>query len=138
MVSGDYNARAAFLIGPIFPTTPCISRVDGGLGSVRSFLTSDGAGKQLVSLNKYSSNFDSIFANPRARQFCSGQSPKKSSESNFLFLHFFSNICKFFNLLFELLINVEYENYYPKNKKEIPKANEQKSESKGTSASHCY
>lgn len=41
-------------------------------------------------------------------------------------------------LFFELLINVEYENYYPKNKKEIPKANEQKSESKGMSSPHCY
>jgi len=30
------------------------------------------------------------------------------------------------------LVNVDYENYYPKDKKEIPKANEQKSESKGT------
>jgi len=31
------------------------------------------------------------------------------------------------------LVNADYENYYPKNKKEIPKANEQKKESKGTS-----
>ncbi|GAY47922.1 hypothetical protein CUMW_108070 [Citrus unshiu] len=105
VVAGDYNARDALLIEPIFPTTPCISRVDGGVGFVRSFLTSAGAGKQLVSLNKCSSNFNSIVANPRARKFCSGQSPKKS----------------------------KYENYYPKNKKEIPKANEQKSESKGDS-----
>ena len=30
-------------------------------------------------------------------------------------------------------IIVDYENYYPKNKKGIPKANEQKSGSKGTS-----
>lgn len=44
----------------------------------------------------------------------------------------------FLMLFFELLINVEYENYYPKNKKEIPKANEQKSESKGMSSPHCY
>ena len=29
------------------------------------------------------------------------------------------------------MVVVEYENYYPKDKKEIPKANESKSESKG-------
>ena len=28
-------------------------------------------------------------------------------------------------------MNVDYENYYPKDKKEIPKAKQQKSESKG-------
>ena len=30
-----------------------------------------------------------------------------------------------------MMVVVEYENYYPKDKKEIPKANESKSESKG-------
>lgn len=42
---------------------------------------------------------------------------------------------QFFYLLFELLINLEHENYYPK-KMEIPKSSEQKSESKGMSPSH--
>ena len=28
-------------------------------------------------------------------------------------------------------MNVEYENYYPKDRKEVPKGKEQKSESKG-------
>lgn len=101
MVAGDYNARDALLIEPIFPTTPCISRVDGGVGFVRSFLTSAGAGKQLVSLNKCSSNFNSIVANPRARKFCSGQSPKKSSESKFSFLNLFF-ILNFLNFFYDI------------------------------------
>lgn len=33
-------------------------------------------------------------------------------------------------------INLDYENYYPKEKKEIPKAKEQKTESKGTGPCH--
>ncbi|KAG6693033.1 hypothetical protein I3842_10G143700 [Carya illinoinensis] len=82
----------------------CISRVDGGLGLVRGYITSVGAGKQLVS-NSFLSNFNSVLANPRLRRLFSSDAPKKK----------------------------KFENYYPKEKKEIPKANEQKSESKGDS-----
>lgn len=82
----------------------CISRGDGGLGLVRGYVTCVGAGKQLVS-NSYLSNFGSVLANPRVRRFFSSQPLKKRN----------------------------YENYYPKDKKEIPKAKQQKSESKGGS-----
>ncbi|KAG7960723.1 hypothetical protein I3843_10G138200 [Carya illinoinensis] len=82
----------------------CISRVDGGLGLVRGYITSVGAGKQLLS-NSFLSNFNSVLANPRLRRLFSSDAPKKK----------------------------KFENYYPKEKKEIPKANEQKSESKGDS-----
>nr|POF08811.1 atp-dependent zinc metalloprotease ftsh 10, mitochondrial [Quercus suber] len=84
----------------------CISRVDGGLGLVRGFVTSFGAGKQLVS-NSYLSNFSSVIANPRVRRFFSSEAPNKK----------------------------KYENYYPKDRKEVPKGKEQKSESKGDSNS---
>ncbi|KAK1562175.1 hypothetical protein Q3G72_007461 [Acer saccharum] len=105
--SVNYNARTALSNESIFPSAPlgnaCVSRV-GGLGLVRGYLVSSGAGKQLVS-NANLSKLNSIFANPRLRRFFSSKAPKKN----------------------------KYENYYPKNKKEIPKANEQNSGSKGDS-----
>ncbi|XP_009611240.1 ATP-dependent zinc metalloprotease FTSH 10, mitochondrial-like [Nicotiana tomentosiformis] len=78
----------------------CITRVNGGLGFVRSYLTSIGAGKQGVN-KAYLSELDSLFANPRLRRFFCSQGSK----------------------------NKNYENYYPKNKKEVPKGNNQKAES---------
>ncbi|XP_016444752.1 ATP-dependent zinc metalloprotease FTSH 8, mitochondrial-like [Nicotiana tabacum] len=78
----------------------CITRVNGGLGFVRSYLTSIGAGKQGVN-KAYLSELDSLFAKPRLRRFFCSQGSK----------------------------NKNYENYYPKNKKEVPKGNNQKAES---------
>ncbi|XP_016477318.1 ATP-dependent zinc metalloprotease FTSH 10, mitochondrial [Nicotiana tabacum] len=78
----------------------CITRVNGGLGFVRSYLTSIGAGKQGVN-KAYLLELDSLFANPRLRRFFCSQGSK----------------------------NKNYENYYPKNKKEVPKGNNQKAES---------
>ncbi|KAJ0088648.1 hypothetical protein Patl1_31848 [Pistacia atlantica] len=105
VVSGNYNARTALSNESILPSTPlgnaCISHVGGGLNLAKGFFTSAGAGKQLVS-NTYVSNLNPFFANPRLRRFFSGEAPKER----------------------------KYENYYPKNKKEIPKANEQKTGSK--------
>ncbi|XVE96885.1 hypothetical protein REPUB_Repub02eG0262200 [Reevesia pubescens] len=77
---------------------PCISRVNQGLGIVRGYFAPAGTGKQLVSNARYS-NLGSILSNPRIRRFFSSEGPKKRN----------------------------YENYYPKNKKGIPKANGQKS-----------
>ncbi|XVF55263.1 hypothetical protein PTKIN_Ptkin06aG0023100 [Pterospermum kingtungense] len=79
----------------------CISRVNQGLGLIRGYFAPAGTGKQLVS-NTRLSNLDSVLANPRIRRFFSSEGPKKRN----------------------------YENYFPKNKKSIPKANEKKSESK--------
>ena len=45
----------------------CISRVNGGLGLMRRFVTSFEVGKQLIS-NSYLSNFSSVIANPRVRR----------------------------------------------------------------------
>ncbi|GMI81071.1 FTSH protease 10 [Hibiscus trionum] len=84
---------------------PSIPRVNQGLGLARGFFAPAGGGKQLVS-NTRLSNLDSILANPRIRRFFSSEGPKKRN----------------------------YENYFPKNKKDIPKANEQKSGSKEDSS----
>ncbi|GLT92566.1 hypothetical protein SLE2022_103970 [Rubroshorea leprosula] len=89
------------------PGNASISRISGGLGLVRGYLTSAGAGEHLVS-NTRLSHLDSIsiLANPRVRRFFCSETPKKS----------------------------KYENYRPKNKAGIPKANKQKSQSKGGEA----
>ncbi|XAR68935.1 hypothetical protein NMG60_11000351 [Bertholletia excelsa] len=91
VVSGKYVAR------PMLSNELVSAKasIDGGLGSVKGYLTAMGAesGSKLVS-NTYSSEFNSI-----RRLFCT-QGPKKRN----------------------------YENYYPKDKKGIPKNNSQKSE----------
>jgi hypothetical protein len=69
----------------------CFSRTDGGLGLVRGYVTSVGAGKQLVS-NSHLSNFSSVLANPRIRRYLSSQAPKKKSKwimNSFFFFSFF-------------------------------------------------
>ncbi|KAL4605053.1 hypothetical protein ACB092_09G000800 [Castanea dentata] len=106
--SGDYTVRSLLPNESHLSSSgsACISRLDGGLGLVRGFVTSFGAGKQLVS-NSYLSNFSSVIANPRVRRFFSSEAPKKK----------------------------KYENYYPKDRKEVPKGKGQKSESKGDSNS---
>ncbi|GFZ10980.1 FTSH protease 3 [Actinidia rufa] len=81
--------------------------VDEKLGFVMGYLTSIGAGtgRQIVS-NTYLTEFSTTFANPRLRRFFCSETPKKR----------------------------KYEKYYPKGKKEIPKENNQKSESKEESS----
>ncbi|MCD9644814.1 ATP-dependent zinc metalloprotease FTSH 8, mitochondrial [Datura stramonium] len=94
-----YGARSAVL-DEVATRSACITRVDGGLGFVRTYLTSIGSGRQGLS-KAYLLELDSVFASPRLRRaFCS-EGPKRRN----------------------------YENYYPKDKKEIPKGNNQKAES---------
>ncbi|KAL6998346.1 hypothetical protein U1Q18_008470 [Sarracenia purpurea var. burkii] len=83
------------------------ARGEVGLRFARGYLTSRGAGtaRQLVS-NTHSSEFSSFFTNSRLRRLFSTEAPKKRN----------------------------YENYCPKNKKEIPKEGNQKSESKEESS----
>lgn len=73
---------------------------DGRLGFVRGYLVSIGAGTGRTIVS--SSRLDLVLANPRLRRFFCSEAPKKRN----------------------------YENYYPKNKKEIPKEKNQKGESK--------
>ncbi|XP_065852224.1 ATP-dependent zinc metalloprotease FTSH 8, mitochondrial-like [Euphorbia lathyris] len=105
VIANNYSARSALVEDPIFPSASlenaCIARIYRGLGFSRGYLTSAGGGKQLLSKTNLS-NSNSVIANPRRRLFFSTQTPKKKN----------------------------YENYYPKEKKEIPKAHENKSEFK--------
>ncbi|XP_059305572.1 ATP-dependent zinc metalloprotease FTSH 10, mitochondrial-like [Lycium ferocissimum] len=94
---GGYGVRSAVLDEvSTSGDGACVTRVDGGgLGFVRSYLTSSviGGGKQGLS-NPQRVNYT-------LRRFFCSERPKRRN----------------------------YENYYPKNKKEIPKANNQKAES---------
>ncbi|XP_017235724.1 ATP-dependent zinc metalloprotease FTSH 10, mitochondrial [Daucus carota subsp. sativus] len=74
--------------------------VDGKLGLVRKYLAANG---NLAVSKAYLSDFRYLLANPRLhRYFSTEEGPKKKN----------------------------YENFYPKDKKEIPKGDEQKSQSK--------
>ncbi|XP_059667838.1 ATP-dependent zinc metalloprotease FTSH 10, mitochondrial-like [Cornus florida] len=100
----NHGVRSVLLNESLSPSIDaCIARFDGGLGFVRGYLTSIGVGRQIVS-KASSSEFHSVFANPHLRRFFCSEGPKKRN----------------------------YEKYYPKNKKEIPKENNQKSGSKGS------
>ncbi|XP_049375307.1 ATP-dependent zinc metalloprotease FTSH 10, mitochondrial-like [Solanum verrucosum] len=95
-----YGVRSAVL-DEVATGGACITRVDGGLGFVRTYLTLIGGGRKGLS-KAYLSELDSVLASPRLRRFFCSEGPKRRN----------------------------YENYYPKNKKEIPKANNnQKAES---------
>ncbi|KAK6779276.1 hypothetical protein RDI58_021460 [Solanum bulbocastanum] len=95
-----YGVRSAVL-NEVATGGACITRVDGGLGFVRTYLTLIGGGRKGLS-KAYLSELDSVFASPRLRRFFCSEGPKRRN----------------------------YENYYPKNKKEIPKGNNnQKAES---------
>ncbi|OAY74152.1 ATP-dependent zinc metalloprotease FTSH 8, mitochondrial [Ananas comosus] len=74
---------------------PCSGCDDGGLGFIRSYLTSVGANKVVGARNQLG-EWRFILANPSFRRLFCSDSPNKKN----------------------------YENYYPKDKKEIPKANE--------------
>ncbi|CAN1231286.1 ATP-dependent zinc metalloprotease FTSH 10, mitochondrial [Linum grandiflorum] len=81
------------------------NRLEEGAGFLRSYLTSIGAGKSSGSAKKSFSNLNSVLANPKLRRFFSSEAPKKKN----------------------------YENFYPKGKKEVPKGDGQKTESKENS-----
>lgn len=78
--------------------------VNGGLRFLRSYIAAVGAHKELVE-KTYLSDLNYLLANPRLHRLFSSEAPKKKN----------------------------YENFYPKEKKEIPKGDEQKSESKDDS-----
>ncbi|KAF3644475.1 ATP-dependent zinc metalloprotease FTSH 3, mitochondrial [Capsicum annuum] len=98
-----YGVRSAVLDEVATGVTrgTCIARAEGGLGFVRNYLTSIGGGGRGGLSKTYLSELDSAFPSPRLRRFFCSEGPKRRN----------------------------YENYYPKNKKEIPKANNQKAES---------
>lgn len=78
-------------------------RVDGNSGVFRAYLAAIEANNTSFDSKVRVSDFNYLVANPRLRRFFStGESPKKKN----------------------------YENFYPRDKKEIPKGDEQKSQSK--------
>ncbi|KAL4335398.1 hypothetical protein GQ457_07G034800 [Hibiscus cannabinus] len=78
-----------------------VDRLVGQLGSLRGYLASIEAAKEFTP-KAYLSDLNFVLANPRIHRFFSSEAPKKK----------------------------KYENFYPKEKKEIPKQNDQKSDSK--------
>lgn len=54
----------------------CITRVDGGLGFVRTYLTLIGGGRRGLS-----KELDSVLASPRLRRFFCSEGPKRRSEN---------------------------------------------------------
>ncbi|KAL5991871.1 hypothetical protein ACLOJK_012782 [Asimina triloba] len=103
LLQGYFSARSAHLNEPILRSLHTRGE-DVGLGLLRRFLFASGADKGLfVPKKQVLSDLDAVLANPRIRRFFSSEAPKKKN----------------------------YENVYRKEKKEIPKENEQrKSESK--------
>ncbi|XP_072954269.1 ATP-dependent zinc metalloprotease FTSH 8, mitochondrial-like isoform X1 [Typha angustifolia] len=101
---GGYGVRPGVPIGNSLQSSS--SRCDnGGLGFVRSYLTSIGANTAVSARNHDKWRF--LLANPSFRRFFSSESPNRKN----------------------------YENYFPKDKKEIPKGNgKNKSDSKQDSS----
>ncbi|XP_010262544.1 PREDICTED: ATP-dependent zinc metalloprotease FTSH 10, mitochondrial-like [Nelumbo nucifera] len=103
---GAYGRRFALLNDSLLRSPPhrdsCLGGEHSRLGSLRGYLASFGANKEFGSKRSSSLDFNFLLANPRFHRFFSNEVPKKKN----------------------------YENFYPKDKKEIPKGNNQKTESK--------
>ncbi|KAJ0979523.1 hypothetical protein J5N97_014997 [Dioscorea zingiberensis] len=90
------------------PRSPCSQGDSGGLGRVRRYITSIGAETNVVKRGQFD-HWRFLLANPSFRRFLSSETPNKKN----------------------------YENYYPKDKKEFPKnSGNNKSESKGPDGSN--
>ncbi|KAF3636135.1 ATP-dependent zinc metalloprotease FTSH 3, mitochondrial [Capsicum annuum] len=99
LISGNNGVRFVIL-DEVARSNACITRVNGGLGFVRSYLTSIGAGAGAGKEGVNKAYLQRAYFSEFRKFFCSNGSKKRS-----------------------------YENYYPKNKKEVPKGNNQKAES---------
>ncbi|KAK6935832.1 AAA ATPase, AAA+ lid domain [Dillenia turbinata] len=104
VISGGYGCRSTLNSEAFIIKEPHnAAKLEQGLGFLRGYLTSveASANKGLVS-PVFLLSLNSILSNPRGLRQFSSETPKKKN----------------------------YENFHPKDKKEIPKGNEQKSESK--------
>nr|XP_023879568.1 ATP-dependent zinc metalloprotease FTSH 10, mitochondrial-like [Quercus suber]POF23024.1 atp-dependent zinc metalloprotease ftsh 10, mitochondrial [Quercus suber] len=104
LLCGGNGGRSAIVNEALLGVPRVNDPVDLGLGFLRRYLATLGAHKRFVS-KAYLSDLNHVLANPRLRRFFSSEAPKKKN----------------------------YENFYPKEKKEIPKGNGRKSESKDDS-----
>ncbi|XP_030965676.1 ATP-dependent zinc metalloprotease FTSH 10, mitochondrial-like [Quercus lobata] len=104
LLCGGNGGRSAIVNEALLGVPRVNDPVDLGLGFLRRYLATLGAHKRFVS-KAYLSDLNHVLANPRLRRFFSSEAPKKKN----------------------------YENFYPNEKKEIPKGNGRKSESKDDS-----
>ncbi|CAD5166580.1 unnamed protein product [Musa acuminata subsp. malaccensis] len=108
-LSGGYGARPV-ISSEVLLQKPCIGRdITAGVGLLRGYFTSVGANKA-IGVGSHLSHWRFLLANPNFRRFFSSGSPKKKN----------------------------YENYYPRDKKEIPKDSSNKSDSKGDSSTEDH
>ncbi|KAL8261759.1 hypothetical protein R6Q59_025808 [Mikania micrantha] len=106
VLSGANGVRSQILTGSSVNQSRFDGNGDGNLGILRRCLGSLAGNKEIngygLSSKVYISDISSVLANPRFRRLFSSEAPKKKN----------------------------YENFYPNEKKETPKGNNQKSESK--------
>ncbi|KAK4765633.1 hypothetical protein SAY86_026723 [Trapa natans] len=95
------NVRSAISNGFTLSGPSADAYLGRNLGFLREYIAAIGAQKDIISKSNLS-DLNYILANPKFRRFLSNEAPKKKN----------------------------YENFYPKEKKEAPKGNDQKSESK--------
>ncbi|XXG80870.1 hypothetical protein AAC387_Pa09g1641 [Persea americana] len=106
--SGSYGGNSSYLNESISHSS-LVGQGDGGLGFLRGYMASTGAEKGFLSKKALQSDLGFLLANPKFSRLFSSEAPKKK----------------------------DYENFYPKGKKEIPKDNDQrKSESKEDSSTN--
>lgn len=80
------NGVELMILNELSPENACIARSRDGLGFMRRYLTSIGAGKLVVN-GGASSEFNSVFANPMLfRLYCS-ETSKRRSKKNKVFCH---------------------------------------------------
>lgn len=107
-----------------------IHQFDGKLQFLRGYVATVGGSRGRGSL----SDINYFTPYPRISRFFSSEAPKKKSKT-FRFRFFDVILQSFWWSLYLWYVFVpllsDYENFYPKDKKEVPKQNEQKSESKG-------
>ncbi|KAI3678293.1 hypothetical protein L6452_37580 [Arctium lappa] len=110
VLSGANGGRSQILTGSSVYQSRYIGQTDDNLGFLKRYLGSLAANNDKngfgLSSKVYISDINFLLANPRIRRFFSSEAPKKKN----------------------------YENFYPKEKKETPKGNNQKSESKEESS----
>lgn len=122
-------------LGGSFVNRSSGSDFGGKLGFLREYLATVGGKRVPIPKASYLSDFNYALLNPRMRRFFCSEAPKKKSktfvkDSVIILIVMKGSILLIFFFLCGLLMT-EYENFYPKQKKENPKKTGEKSDSKG-------
>lgn len=80
--AGSYGVRSAILTESSSSGNALTKCQNGGIGLLRSYLTSIGAGKQVLKSHAVE-DFNLVSAIPRLRRLFSSQAPKKSSNKDY-------------------------------------------------------